>query len=75
MWVGERWLGGGVGGAWMCFFLVCCGFGAGVGLVLTKEGVVRALPSSNMYDDLLLSARPSTLPFTLTSLLRTINFP
>ena len=36
--------------------------GIRVAVVLTKEGLGHALPSSNMYDELLLSAKPSILP-------------
>ena len=32
--------------------------GIRVAVVLTKEGLGHALPSSNMYDELLLSAKP-----------------
>ena len=58
----------------------CCGGGGGSGVgvvgkvwadirvvvVLRKEGVGRALPSSDMYNDLVLSAKPIILPFTNT---------
>ena len=54
--MGWGWCGGGAGMVWGW----CgdgegwCGCGVGEGLVLTQEGVGRALPSSNMYDNLLL---------------------
>ena len=43
-----------------------------VGVGLTQEGVGHALPSSNMYDDILLSAKPSIFP-TLYPLLPTLT--
>ena len=46
------WCSGGVG-VWA---------GTRVGVVLSQEGVGHALPSSNIFDDLLLRIKPSILP-------------
>ena len=48
---------------WVCVVVVW-GLWAGtrVGVVLSKEEEGHALPSSNMFDDLLLRIKPSILP-------------
>ena len=66
---------GGVGVVWelVCVVVVVVGASTRVGLVLSQEGVGHALPSANMFDDLLLRIKHSILPTLYPILLFTLN--